>query len=349
MVSLMREGTIRLAVSLRCAMKTAWVLRTNNEPQSAVVRLLENLWQRAEIETMLAPTRAGDPAGVEPTWLTSREGLKQVDLFAPLMKRNAAAALAERAERGPRWSGALLRPCEARAVNDLVRREKLSRDRLLTIGFDCLSTLAEDDYLEREVRESGAQRMTQEALQFAPQGGILAYRNRRACQACPQPVPSEVDIVLGFLGMPVRKSILVLARDEALASSLGLGDLTDGPASDALVDSRAARVAQVVARNRRTAERFMRALSADLPSDVEELIAYFDNCEPCQQCLESCAIYDGELVALSERELGRAARVGRWLAACVGCGMCEQACPREMPLAALHDRLASLVRQEVVH
>ncbi|MCX6026825.1 MAG: hypothetical protein NTY23_11300, partial [Chloroflexi bacterium] len=230
-----------------------------------------------------------------------------------------------------------------------VRREKLSRDRLLTIGFDCLSTFAEDDYLEREARQGGAQRMTQEALQFARQGGILAYRNRRACQACPQPVPSEVDIVLGFLGMPVRKSILVLAREEATAASLGLAELTDGPASDALVESRAATVAQVVARNRRTAERFIRALSADLPSDVEELIAFFDKCEPCQQCLESCAIYDGELVVLSERDLGRAARVGRWLAACVGCGMCEQACPREMPLAALHDRLATLVRGEVVH
>ena len=114
-------------------------------------------------------------------------------------------------------------------------------------------------------------------------------------------------------------------------------------------EARRTSVAPGVARNRRTAERFIRALSADLPSDVEELIAYFDNCEPCQLCLESCAIYDGELVALSERELGRAARVGRWLAACVGCGMCEQACPREMPLAALHDRLASLVRQVVVH
>jgi ferredoxin len=38
--------------------------------------------------------------------------------------------------------------------------------------------------------------------------------------------------------------------------------------------------------------------------------------------------------------------VGRWLAACVGCGMCEQACPREMPLTALHDRLATFVRRE---
>ncbi|MCX6024867.1 MAG: hypothetical protein NTY23_01165, partial [Chloroflexi bacterium] len=98
-------------------MKTAWVLRTNDDPQSAVVRLLENLWQRAGVETMLAPTRAEDPAGVEPTWLTSREGLKRADLFAPAMKRNAAAALAERPGRGSRWSGALLRPCEARAVN----------------------------------------------------------------------------------------------------------------------------------------------------------------------------------------------------------------------------------------
>ncbi len=330
-------------------MKTAWVLRTNGDPQLAVEKLLGNLWQRAGLEMVLAPTRTGDSPGVEPTWLTTRDGLKRVDLFAPLMKRNAATALSERPELASRSTAALLRPCEARAVADLARRGKLPHDQLLTIGFDCLSTLSEEDYVERGAREGGGQRMEEEALQFARLGGILAYRNRRACQACPQPVPSDVDLVIGFLGMPVGKSILVQAREEATAARLGLAELTDGPASDGLVESRAATVAQIVARNRRTAERFIRGLSAELPSDVEELIAFFDNCVPCQQCLKSCAIYDGELIALSERELGRAARVGRWLAACVGCGMCEQACPREMPLAALHDRLAILARQEVVH
>jgi len=330
-------------------MNTTWVLRTNGDPQSAVVNLLAKLWERAGLESMLAPMHAAEPAGVEPTWLTSPDTLKRVDLFAPLMKRNAACELAVHPLGGPQWTGALLRPCEARAVSDLARREKLSCDRLLTIGFDCLSTIAEDDYLEREAREGGPERMLQEALQFARQGGILAYRNRRACQACPQPVPTNVDLALGFLGLPVRKSILVTARDEATASRLGLADLTDGPASDELVENRIATVAQIVARNRRAAERFIRVLSSELPSDIEELIAFFDKCEPCQHCLESCAVYDGELVALSGGELGRAARVGRWLAACVGCGMCEQACPRQMPLTALHDRLATLVRQEVVH
>jgi formate dehydrogenase subunit beta len=330
-------------------MTTAWVLKTNGDPQSAVEKLLSSLWLRAGLETVLAPTRVGDPPGVEPTWLTTRDGLKQVDLFAPLMKRNAAAVLTEQMGQATRSTAALLRPCEARAVSDLVRRGKLSRDRLLTIGYDCLSTFSEDDFVERGAREGGALRMEEEALQFARLGGILAYRNRRACQSCPRPAPSDVDIVIGFLGTPVRKSILVQVKGEATAVRLGLAELTDGPASDALVESRAKTVAQIEARNRRTAERFIRALSADLPSDVEELIAFFDKCAPCQLCLESCALYDGDLIALSERELGRAARVGRWLAACVGCGMCEQACPREMPLAALHDRLAILARQEVVH
>ncbi len=330
-------------------MNTTWVLRTNGDPQGAVVGLLGKVWQRAGIDCMLAPTRGLEPGGVEPTWLTSSDALTQVDLFAPLMKRNAACELATRHSSGAGWMAALLRPCESRAVSDLARREKLSRERLLTIAFDCLSTVSEEDYLEREAREGGAGRMIDEALQFARQGGILAYRNRRACQACLQPTPSDADLVIGLIGLPVRKSIMLAARDEATAQRLGLAEMTDGPASDTLVESRAATAAQIVARYRKSAERFIQVLSSELPSDIDELIAFFDQCEPCQACLESCAIYDGELVALSERELGRAARVGRWLAACVGCGMCEQACPREMPLTALHDRLATLARQEVVH
>ncbi len=330
-------------------MNTTWVLRTNEDPQRAVVGLLGKVWERAGIDRMLAPTRGAEPGGVEPTWLTSSDALKQVDIFAPLMKRNAACELATRQEAGAQWTAALLRPCESRAVSDLARRERLSRERLLTIAFDCLSTITEEDYLEREVREGGAEAMSQEALQFARQGGILAYRNRRACQACSHPTTRDADLVIGLIGMPVRKSILLIARDEATAQRLSLAEISDGLASDTLVESRTATVAQIVARNRKSAERFIQVLSSELPSDIDELIAFFDQCEPCQHCLESCAIYDGELVALSERELGRAARVGRWLAACVGCGMCEQACPRNMPLTALHDRLAALVRQEVVH
>jgi formate dehydrogenase (coenzyme F420) beta subunit len=339
----------RKAMNARCTMNTTWVLRTNGDPQGAVVSLLGKVWQRAAIDRMLAPTRNLEPGGVEPTWLTSTDALTQVDLFAPLMKRSAARELATRPAAGGQWTAAVLRPCESRAVSDLARREKLPRDRLLTIAFDCLSTMSEEDYLEREAREGSADRMIDEAQQFARQGGILAYRNRRACQACPHPTPGDADLVIGLIGLPVRKAILLVARDEATAQRLGLAEIADGPASDTLVESRIATAAQIVARNRRAAERFIQILSSELPSDIDELIAFFDQCEPCQHCLDSCAIYDGELVALSERELGRAARVGRWLAACVGCGMCEQACPRNLPLTALHDRLASLVRQEAVH
>jgi hypothetical protein len=71
-------------------MNTTWVLRTNGDPQGAVVALLGKLWDRARLGRMLAPVRGAEPGGVEPTWLTSSDALGQVDLFAPLMRRNAA-------------------------------------------------------------------------------------------------------------------------------------------------------------------------------------------------------------------------------------------------------------------
>jgi Fe-S oxidoreductase len=40
--------------------------------------------------------------------------------------------------------------------------------------------------------------------------------------------------------------------------------------------------------------------------------------------------------------------VYRWLAACVVCGMCEQACPKHLPLAAIHSHIRKELTQTLV-
>jgi formate dehydrogenase subunit beta len=249
------------------------------------------------------------------------------------MLTNSARDLAARGRAGFEGRlGAVLRPCELRALAEVGRRRQADLESFLLIGVDCLATFAPQDY-ERRARElGGPDELTREALLFSRQGGILLYRNRLACQRCGAPLPAEVDLCLGVHGLTAGEAVLLMARDEATAQRLGLEAITDGPASPDLVDQRERMGAVLAARRERTRAR-MEAELGRLPATVDELIAHLRACAPCRACLEACPIYDGELEAASPTA------VAAWLASCAGCGMCEQACPNHLALPAVIDRI----------
>ena len=83
--------------------------------------------------------------------------------------------------------GVLLRPCEMRALIEMVKHKPLEVDRLVTVCVDCLGTLPVDEYQWRAERKGTGDSLTHEALQFAKQGGIVPYRYRAACQICFSP------------------------------------------------------------------------------------------------------------------------------------------------------------------
>jgi formate dehydrogenase subunit beta len=265
--------------------------------------------------------------------LTDPSGLAAADPFAPLMVANTAKELARRARAGVEGRvGAVVRPCEIRALHELAHRDGFSLDSFLLVGVDCLATFQPEAY-ERRAREiGGPAELTREALLFARQGGILLYRNRPACQRCGAPLPAAVDLCLGVHGLAVGEAVLLTARDEETASLLRLDAITDGPAPSELIAQHTRMAAALTARRSRTRARVEEQLTG-LPGTVEELAAHILSCAPCRACLEACPVYAGQLEAASVE------KVAEWLACCAGCGMCEQACPQHMPLPSVIDRI----------
>jgi formate dehydrogenase subunit beta len=265
--------------------------------------------------------------------LTEPSGLATADPFAPIMVTNTARELARRARGGLEGRvGAVLRPCEIRALHELAHRDGFSLDSFLLIGVDCLATFQPEAY-ERRAREIGGPgELTREALLFARQGGILLYRNRPACQRCGAPLPAAVDLCLGVHGLAAGEAILLTARDEETARLLRLDAISDGPAPSDLIVQHTKVAAALTARRSRTRARVEEQL-AGLPGTVEQLAAHILACAPCRACLEACPVYAGQL------ETASVERVTEWLACCAGCGMCEQACPQHLPLPSVIDRI----------
>ena len=321
-------------------MNTHWTLNTHGDPLGTLNAFVQTIWEKAGLDALVVA--AGDRR--QAYLLEDPNQVAEINPFRPVMTANLARLLPETLDAQPDARlGVLLRPCEMRALYEVSDRGALQIDRLLTICVDCLGTFPEDEFEWRSARKGSEGGLTNEALQFAPQGGISAYRYRAACQMCVSPGATDADINIGVLGLPVRKNILVSVRD----GKLNWKGLTNGTADLDCVDKHDAMLAKLVERHTNTRERVINGLAEVLPPDVNALIDQFASCGSCQSCMGVCPI-----CAADQPKTGKDGRLEResvvnWLVSCAGCGMCEQSCPKHLPLSIIFTHIKEQIKKEL--
>jgi len=188
--------------------------------------------------------------------------------------------------------------------------------------------------------------LSNEALKFARQGGIVPYRYRSACQVCTSPAAEHADINIHILGLPVRQQVLVFVSDQALELSLHIETLVEGNADQASILQHERVVSRMSERHLRTMERIKEDLGGLLPADVEAVIGQLENCGECQNCLNVCPICSVDRPMRSPNGQYDHSAVMRWLVSCAGCGMCEQACPSHLPISTIFAHIRQQLDQE---
>jgi formate dehydrogenase (coenzyme F420) beta subunit len=330
-------------------MTEVWMIRTHGDPLAAIRQLIQNLWRQARLAGMLAPVYDDGETGVTPKMLTTPGQVPEIDPCVPLMPVNAAKLVAVQARQNPGVRfGAILRSCEARALDEIARREELDLSPWLIIGVDCLASFPAEDFDWRLQKAGSIEDLTRENLTHARQGGIALHRFRNACQMCTTPEAGPADISICLLGLPVKETILVKAKDAATAGEIRLSQITDGFADAALIAQYAQMLETLHERRTRTLERMIADLGAELPEDVESLITHLQNCAPCRDCLDVCPIYAAEVGQIGDEQPITRESAVRWLVSCVSCGMCEQTCPNHLPLTAVVRRIKEQLIQEAV-
>jgi formate dehydrogenase subunit beta len=319
-------------------MITHRLLQTHGQPLTTIQKFLTRLFERADVLGMIAPIRPPGTAQVEARFVQTAPALRHVDPFAPVMRCNAAKLAAELAQEHPTDRlGAVLRPCEVRALVELDRREGLDFSRFLIVGVDCVGTFPVEDYAARASFAGGADALTNEVLQFARSGGLGVNRYRVACQMCDTHMPEGVDLILNVFGLATHEMLLVTVRKDALIDQLGLAEITDGPADPARVWEHVQAHNVVTARRVRNRERFMQALPQTLPRNLTDLAVHLATRATCHECFKACPLVDSSLDLTGSDDA--AVQLSRWLDSCVECGMCEQACPRHLLLTVEHEHI----------
>lgn len=325
-------------------------------PREATREFFAELFGANLISSALLPARKAGLNQIFPALLSSKDSLEETFPFAPVMPLSTAVQLSKitRFANPTNTVAVLLRPCESRAAVELVKLRQISLDNVLLITRDCPGTV-EPETFEEKASDTlpGFSDFTEDDL-------------RPVCRMCSYPEAPVADINIGTFG--AEGGIILEAKTEKGAEILKHIKL-----EQELEDTSARDAALKAEKDKRTAyaEKHLAELQKEV-AGIDNLVKFFAGCINCHNCRSMCPVcycnecffdsatfhFEGpryeewaarRVVLQMPRDemlfhLGRMNHIGL---SCVGCGMCEQACPHDIKVGQLFTLISTTAQKEL--
>jgi len=324
-------------------------LRIPQGAHDAALTLLRHWMKEGRIRGVFSLRRLGDSGAVNYELVTDAERIDELKPFHPQMPANAGRLLSKTTLHGAFEEpiAAVIRPCELRGFIELVKRQQGDMANILTICPTCPGVLP----LDASIAEDGAARV--DAYWESVARGELPSGIRPSCLACEHPIPMAADVIVRIVGEPEAdaKTTFVFSNDEAAGWAEGIDGEVE-QASEAVAEPEGIKAL-------RDAEREKQRETYEASSlGLDGLIETFAHCTGCHGCSAVCPICYCQLCEFESSRSGftpprmdaelrrkgaakvppgtlafQLGRLAHMAMSCVGCGMCSDVCPADIPVA----------------
>lgn len=317
--------------------------------KQGILDFIKGLLQSGKIKAVLMPAR--NLRGDSFSWfLMDKDGLLETaEPIAPLMTTQAGGILQYLAAKGPvmETTAVLLRPCEQRAVVELIKLQQIDPAHLVMIGYDCPGAYPLETYLK------GDRKTLDEAFYGCLENGTFLEGARSMCSICHRFTAEGSDIEIGRFGADRQGFWLTAGSSRGEAFLEGVAAAADN------LDLRekalhAMHPDREIAR-KQTLDAFQQTVWG-----ADGLLGVLNSCINCHNCSRVCPIcfcrecyFDSKALASeADQVLQRAERKGalrlpadmllfhlgrmtHMSLSCVSCGACQDACPAGVPISML--------------
>ncbi len=294
--------------------------------------------------------------------VTKESEIENIDLFTPVIPGfSVATYLSELTKDNPlpKPLGVTAKPCEVKAVIELTKLEQIKLENVVLIGTDCYGTFHVLKFKEMvEKGENPNQKFYDSFLRREENRDFRTY-----CKICASPTPENTDINLGYIGKSSKLYIEAKSeKGKIILAKIGLTANRDKEREEAITE--------IIKERERKYNEFV-LKSREEVKGVEGLREIFKDCIKCQNCMEACPIcfckecfFDSQdydfvfnkylkwtveegttpsIKAKIQFHLGRMLHMG---ISCIDCGLCEQACPKDIELSKVFTVITNEARKE---
>ena len=154
----------------------------------AMRQLLKQLLEKKLVDAVLVPLELPSRENVVQSLVTRAEVLDAANPLAPVLPVTTANIISKmtRLASSQKKVAVVARPCELRALIELVKLKQASLNNIVLVGVDCYGTYSVPDYKQFG---KGNQAPGDEFMKGA-RAGQADTRLREACQICEYPYPS---------------------------------------------------------------------------------------------------------------------------------------------------------------
>ncbi len=306
---------------------------------------LRSLLDKGAVEALMTLKFTEPPSKVAYSLVPKGGDAEGLSPLFPFMPSNAGRALSRLTMEGPLPGpiAAVLRPCELRALVELVKLEQANLDNLYIIGVECGGVYPLSKMV-KEKSDSGMDTYFQSLKK-----GETPRDVRPVCGGCDQFQPVGADVVVSLVGREEPQLAFVTERGLQLAQALGM-ELDDGEIYT-LVSQ------ELLQKRQEEREKLITFIKSEVKG-LQGLESVFGKCIGCHCCSKVCPIcyckdcffesstFDYEPISYSQRMDKKSAlrvpmdtvlfhlgRMTHMATSCVACGMCEDACPTGIPVS----------------